>query len=95
MIAEPVALQTPTHSSIAPTTCAPAIDAAPATGTPATAWRKRLSGAVAHTMIGLLRALAMSGNPPYFELERRGPVEQRLGPGLSRVSDSFWPISEW
>jgi hypothetical protein len=39
----------------------------------------------------LLRALARWGNPGFFELERRGPVQTRLGPGLSRESDSFWP----
>ena len=33
--------------------------------------------------------------PAFFELEHKGPVHQRLGPGLSRESDSFWPISEW
>ncbi len=43
----------------------------------------------------LLRALAVYGNPPYFQLERSGPVQQRLGPGVSRESDSFWPISQW
>ncbi len=29
----------------------------------------------------LLRALARWGNPGFFELERRGPVQTRLGPG--------------
>ena len=43
----------------------------------------------------LLRALAAYGNPPYFQLERRGPVQQWLGPGVCRESDSFWPISQW
>jgi hypothetical protein len=43
----------------------------------------------------LLRALAAYGNPPYFQLERRGPVQQWLGPGVSRESDSFWPMSQW
>ena len=44
---------------------------------------------------GLLRALAGYGNPPYLELERRGPVQQRLGRGVIRESDTFWPISQW
>ena len=43
----------------------------------------------------LLSALARWGNPGFFEFERRGPIQTRLGPGLSRESDSFWPLSEW
>jgi hypothetical protein len=43
----------------------------------------------------LLRALVRWANPGFFELERRGPVSTRLGPGLSRECDSFWPLSEW
>jgi hypothetical protein len=35
------------------------------------------------------------GTPAFIEFEHKGPVHQRLGPGLSRESDSFWPISEW
>jgi hypothetical protein len=95
MIAEQTALQRPTRSTIAPATFTPAIDALPATATLPTAWARRLSDVVADAAIGVLRAVGRSGNPPYFELERRGPVERRLGPGLYRVSDSFWPISEW
>jgi hypothetical protein len=45
--------------------------------------------------IALWRALAAWGNPSFFELERRTCEHRRLGPGVSRVSDSFWPISEW
>jgi hypothetical protein len=40
-------------------------------------------------------ALAFCGNPAFFQFERKGPVETRLGPGVSRVSDSFWPSTEW
>ena len=43
----------------------------------------------------VLRALGTHGNPAYFQFERRGPVQQRLGPGVWRESDSFWPISQW
>jgi hypothetical protein len=45
--------------------------------------------------IALWRALAAWGNPSYFELERRAPEHRRLGPGVSRVSDSFWPLTDW
>jgi hypothetical protein len=40
----------------------------------------------------LLRALAAHGNPSFFEFERRGAIHHRLGPGVQRVSDSFWPM---
>jgi hypothetical protein len=40
-------------------------------------------------------ALAAYGNPAYFQFERRGPIHTRVGPGVSHVSDSFWPLSEW
>jgi hypothetical protein len=43
----------------------------------------------------LWRALAACGSPSFFELERRAPVHRRLGPGVSRVSDSFWPLTDW
>jgi hypothetical protein len=46
-------------------------------------------------VIALMRALARWGSPSFFEFERRGPVHRRLGPGVSRVSDSFWPLTEW
>jgi hypothetical protein len=41
------------------------------------------------------RALTAWGNPSFFEFGRRAPEHHRLGPGLSRVSDSFWPLTEW
>jgi hypothetical protein len=40
-------------------------------------------------------ALASYGSPGYFQFERRGPVHTRVGPGVSHVSDSFWPLTEW
>jgi hypothetical protein len=40
-------------------------------------------------------ALASYGSPAFFQFERRGPVHTRVGPGVSRVSDSFWPLTEW
>lgn len=42
----------------------------------------------------LLGAIAAYGNPSFFDFERQGPVHHSLGGGVSRVSDSFWPISE-
>jgi hypothetical protein len=45
--------------------------------------------------IALWRALAASGSPSFFEFERRAPEHRRLGPGVSRLSDSFWPLTEW
>jgi hypothetical protein len=65
---------------------------------PSSAWRTGASAIVErarHGAISLWHVLASCGNPGYFEFERRGPVQQRLGPGLSRESDSFWPLSEW
>ncbi len=41
------------------------------------------------------QVLARCNTPGFFELERRRPVHQRFGPGLSHASDSFWPLSEW
>jgi hypothetical protein len=63
-----------------------------------TGWRKRLRIFAAQTKavtIALPGALASSVRPAFFEHERRGPTHQRLGPGLSRESDCFWPVSEW
>jgi hypothetical protein len=73
-------------------------DGAELTTTRSAAMRKQV-GIVASRALtmtaALLRAFAAYGNPPYFQLERRGPVQQWLGPGVSRESDSFWPISQW
>ena len=63
-----------------------------------TGWQAPLQVVVAHTKaltISVLGALASCGNPSFFQLERRGPTHERLGPGLSRESDSFWPLSNW
>jgi hypothetical protein len=63
-----------------------------------TGWQARLQVVVAHTKaltITVLGALGSYGNPSLFEFERRGPTHQRLGAGLSRESDSFWPLSDW
>jgi len=54
-----------------------------------------VAGNVMTRTIALLQAFAACGNPSYFELERTGPVQQQLGPWVSRESDSFWPISQW
>jgi hypothetical protein len=45
--------------------------------------------------VTILARLASSGNPSYFQFERKGPVHTRLGPGVTRVSDSFWPLMDW
>ena len=45
--------------------------------------------------LGLPHLRLFGGNPAFFEFERRGANRNRLGPGLSRESDSFWPLSEW
>jgi hypothetical protein len=43
----------------------------------------------------LLRLRVVWGTPAFFQFERQGPVQRRLGPGLSRDPDGFWPVSEW
>jgi hypothetical protein len=53
---------------------------------------RQLAGAL-HTRLSSRRV--MWGTPSFFDLERPGPGQRRLGPGLSRESDSFWPLSEW
>ena len=68
------------------------------TGSHSTGWRQRLPAVVTQARtatIALLGALASVGSPSFFQLERRGPTQQRLGPGLIRESDSFWPLSQW
>jgi hypothetical protein len=63
-----------------------------------TSWRQRVQGVAEHAAtltMALLGSLASGVRPSYFELEQRGPTHDRLGPGLSRESDSFWPLSEW
>jgi hypothetical protein len=59
--------------------------------------RRLLTGAhqIRIATVAVLHALAAYGSPSFFELERRGPEYRRLGPGLSRVSDSFWPLTDW
>ena len=61
-------------------------------------WHARLSAvcdsATARAR-SLLQARAIRPTAWYFQLERRGPIEVRLGPGLTRPSDSFWAHSEW
>ena len=58
------------------------------TGSPTRPWIISMAAA-------LWRALAAYGSPSFFELERRAPEHRRLGPGVSRVSDSFWPLTDW
>jgi hypothetical protein len=57
-------------------------------------WRQVFADKAKAVTVTVLGALAAWGSPSFFELERRGPTVQRLGPGLSRESDSFWPLSE-
>jgi hypothetical protein len=71
------------------------------------AWRARLRSmgggarlrsmydAVAALPKSLVRVRPFRAGAWYFQLERQGPFETRLGPGLSRASDSFWALSEW
>jgi hypothetical protein len=54
-----------------------------------------VAGTVHHLAVSVLRARVFWGTPAFFQFERMGPVHQRLGPGLSRESDSFWVVSEW
>jgi hypothetical protein len=68
------------------------------TTTRSAGWRHRLQVLAAQARavtVRLLGAVASGLGPSYFELERRAPIQTRLGPGLSRESDSFWPLSEW
>jgi hypothetical protein len=97
MISEQTATSTPTRAL----PVRPVADMALAvevTSIRSTGWRTRLRVFAEQTKavtIALLGALASSVRPSFFELERRGPTHQRLGPGLSRESDCFWPLSEW
>jgi hypothetical protein len=73
-------------------------DAVELTTTRSTGWRDRLHVFAAHARevaIAMLTALALGVSPSYFDLQRDGPSQTRLGPGLSRESDSYWPLSEW
>lgn len=57
-------------------------------------WGARMRG-IGSVASSVRRPRVFWGTPAFFEFEHRGPVHERLGPGLSRASDSFWPISEW
>jgi hypothetical protein len=68
------------------------------TGVRTSDWLKRFQVVAKHAstlVMALLSSLSSGVRPSYFELEQRGPTHHRLGPGLSRESDSFWPLSEW
>ena len=54
-----------------------------------------VANAAASTSISVPSVRILWGTPAFFQFERGGPVHQRLGPGLSRESDSFWAVSEW
>jgi len=54
-----------------------------------------ISHSLWRTAASLLRFRLLWGTPSFSQFERRSPVERRLGPGLSRDLDSFWPVSEW
>jgi hypothetical protein len=58
-------------------------------------WQRVFADRAKAVTIALIGALATCGSPSFCELERRSPTVLRLGPGLSRESDSFWPLSEW
>jgi hypothetical protein len=97
MISEQTATHTPT-SALRVHSFAEASDVVELTTTRSTAWRDGLNVLTTHARTvanALLGAVALGVSPSYFELERRGPTQARLGPGLSRESDSFWPLSEW
>ena len=97
MISEHTAIHTPTHRSTSRSPdVQPAVavdDAVECPGIRSTSSRMRRW--IISLAIALWRALAAWGNPSFFELERRGPEHRRLGPGVSRVSDSFWPLTDW
>jgi hypothetical protein len=58
------------------------------TGSPTRLW-------IVAATIALWRALTAWGNASFFELERPVAEHRQLGPGVSRVSDSFWPLTDW
>jgi hypothetical protein len=96
MISEHTAIHTPTHRlTIRSPDVQPSValdDAVECPGIRSTSSRMRLW--TISMAIVLWRALAAWGNPSFFELERRAPEHRRLGPGVSRVSNSFWPLTE-
>jgi hypothetical protein len=97
MISEQTATRTPT-SALRAHPFTQTSDLVEPTTTPSTGWRDRLQVLAAQVRTvasALLGAVALGVSPSYFELERHGPIQTRLGPGLSRESDSFWPLSEW
>jgi len=72
--------------------------AADLTSPPLPGWLSRVRpvvNGVVRAVTGAVSALAYVGNPGYFELERKVSVQTKVGPGISRLSDSFWPLSEW
>jgi hypothetical protein len=92
--------QTATHTPPSALRVHPFAETSVAVGlskTRSTRWRDRLQVLAAQTRtvtIAVLGAVAAGTSPSYFDIER-GPTQTRLGPGLSRESDSFWPLSEW
>jgi hypothetical protein len=61
-------------------------------------WRIRICRVRAWTRnnaVALLRTFGHFGNPGFFEFERRRSAPTRLGPGISREPDSFWPLVDW
>jgi hypothetical protein len=73
-------------------------DAADFTGTRTGRWHARLRTIAKRgreKCMSLLGASFFWGCPSFLELERQSPVHLRLGPGVSRDSDSFWAVSEW
>jgi hypothetical protein len=102
MIADHTSIRTPTHRVMTGTPrVSPVVGPGEIVECPAsrsTGWRSALPVVVKHVATvttALLSALGSWANPSFFEPGRGGPAEQRLGPGLSRESDSFWPLSQW
>jgi len=98
MISEQTAAHTPT-SALRVQPFAESSDAVELTTTHSAEFRYRLHVLAAQAARVVTKALpgaiASGVSPSYFDLERYGPSQTRLGPGLSRESDSFWPLSEW
>jgi hypothetical protein len=55
----------------------------------------KVSGRMLHLASLPWARCAAYGSPSYFQFERKAPVHTRLGAGVTRVSDSFWPLADW
>jgi hypothetical protein len=97
MISEQSAIQTPTRALPAPPfdNVRDFDDGNGARSDERPKWRRVFIDKARAAMRALIGTVASLGNPSFFAHERRGPTLKRLGPGLSRESDAFWPLSEW